>query len=140
MGSNNPSLKNSAPKGIMNIKNSIELVLKFNEYINSRDAKGLQSLMTDNHTFIDTDNNSCNGKEKVLKAWKRFFEQFPDYRNTFEHIESRDDLVLITGYSTSLDKQLNGTAIWTVKVTRGMVKEWSAYNDTPKNRKLLNIS
>lgn len=101
----------------MNTKNSIEIVLQFNDYINTQDVKGLGSLMTDYHTFIDTCNNSFNGKDKVLEAWKEFFEQFPDYRNTFEHIESRGDLILITGYSVSSDKQLDGPAIWTVKVT-----------------------
>jgi ketosteroid isomerase-like protein len=123
----------------MIIKNPIEIVLQFNDYINSRDVKGLRSLMTDDHTFIDTSNNSFSGKEKVLEAWREFFVQFPDYQNTFEHIESKDDLVLITGYLTSSNKQLDGPAIWIAKVMAGRVKEWRVYEDTPENRKLLNI-
>jgi ketosteroid isomerase-like protein/uncharacterized protein YndB with AHSA1/START domain len=123
----------------MKTKNTIEIVLQFNDYVNNQDVKGLGSLMTEDHTFIDTSNNSFNGKEKALEAWKGFFEQFHDYRNTFEHIESRDDLVLITGYSTSSEKQLEGRAIWTVKVTADRVVEWRVYDDTPEIRKLLNI-
>src|SRR5512138_922194 len=123
----------------MSIKNSIEIVLPFNDYINSMDVKGLESIMTEDHTFIDTCNNSFNGKKKVLKARREFFEQFPDYRKTFEHIESRDDLILITGYSTSSNGQLEGPVIWTAKVTAGRVREWRVYEDTPENRKLLNI-
>ncbi len=122
----------------MKTKN-IEIVLQFNDYINNQDVNGLGSLITDDHTFIDTSNNSFSGKEKVLDAWKGFFQQFPDYRNTFEHIKSREDLVLITGYSTSSEKQLEGPAIWTVKVTADRVAEWRVYDDTPENRKLLNI-
>lgn len=37
--------------------------------------------MTDNHTFIDSDDNVLAGKGKVLKVWKGFFGAFPDYRN-----------------------------------------------------------
>jgi ketosteroid isomerase-like protein len=113
--------------------------LQFNECINSRDIHGLATLMTDDHTFIDSANHSLQGKEKAVEAWKGFFALFPDYRNVFEHIESRNDLVAIIGYSTCSEKQLDGPALWTAKLRGDKVAEWRVYKDTPENRKELSL-
>jgi ketosteroid isomerase-like protein len=115
------------------------IALHFNECINSRDIQGLASLMTDDHTFIDKANQSVQGKEQVVEAWQGFFAQFPDYRNIFERIESRNHLVAISGYSTCSEKQLDGPALWTAQLRGDQVAQWRVYDDTPENRKLLSL-
>ena len=62
--------------------------LMFNEHINARDLDGLSALMTDDHTFIDREGGRHGGKDHMTEGWRTFFEQFPEYRNTFLRVES----------------------------------------------------
>lgn len=123
----------------MNKDEQKAIVLQFNEYINKQSIDGLAALMTYNHTFIDSDNNILHGKEKMLEAWRRFFGLFPDYRNVFENLESRNGFVVITGYSICSDKRLDGPALWTARIKDNKVAEWRFYYDTPENRKQLGL-
>ena len=68
---------------------SAGIVMWFNECINRRDLGGLSRLMTDDHVFTDSANNTISGKERCVEAWRGFFAAFPDYRNHFEHVVSR---------------------------------------------------
>jgi ketosteroid isomerase-like protein len=115
------------------------IALQFNEYINKQNIDGLATLMTDDHTFIDSANNIIHGKEKSLEAWREFFELFPDYRNVFANLEPHNGFVVITGHSICSDKRLNGPALWTAKIKNNKVAEWCVYTDTPENRKRLDI-
>ena len=121
----------------MNKVDKKSIILKFNEYINGRDLDGLSTMMTDDHILIT--NYPLEGKEKVLEAWREFFRLFPDYRNTFNNIELRDDFVIVNGYSTCSDKRLNGPALWIAKIKDNKIAEWCVYDDTPENRELIGI-
>src|SRR5215813_1048156 len=86
------------------------VALGFNDCINNRDLQGLAALMTDDHTFIDSTNHGVHGKERVVAAWRGFFAAYPDYRNIFERVESRNQLVIIQGRSTCSEPLLHGPA------------------------------
>src|SRR5262249_3974990 len=115
------------------------IALQFNDCINRRDLDGLAALLTDDHTFIDSAHAAIHGKERVVEAWSGFFALFPNYRNIFERVESRQDLVAIMGRSTCSEPQLDGPALWTAKVRGEQVAEWRVYTDTPENRRALNF-
>ena len=55
-------------------------VLEFNDYINGRNIDGLSSLMPDDYTFIDTDDNVITGKKNGVSSWKKFFALVPYYK------------------------------------------------------------
>ncbi|MFW9972351.1 MAG: hypothetical protein ACFFDF_19350 [Candidatus Odinarchaeota archaeon] len=78
----------------MNLKDPKLIVLQFNDYINNQDIKGLTSLMTEDHKFIDR-----TGAEfgDMINGWKEFFTNFPTYKNYFTRVESRGNLVIILG-------------------------------------------
>ena len=111
------------------------MVIRFNDYINSRDLNGLSTLMTDDHTLV-TD-SIIQGRGKVLEAWREFFKLLPDYKNTFNRIELQDDFVRAIGYSTCSDKRLDGPALWMAQVQGNKIAEWRVYDDTPENRELM---
>lgn len=117
-----------------------DVVLRFNNCINTRDLNGLGQLMTDNHSFIDSGNNIVKGKTNCLNAWKAFFNGFPDYKNIFQYITAEGGFVKITGHSTCSASILEGPAIWTAAIENDKVKEWRVYEDNNTNRKLLNIA
>ncbi len=101
--------------------------LKFNEKINQRDLEGLAMLMTDDHTFIDNAGEVTQGKAAMKEGWREFFESYPDYRNVFNTITVRDDVVVMVGYSTCSYEPLKGPSIWTARVHGGRVSEWRVY-------------
>ena len=117
-----------------------DLVLQFNEHINNRDADGLGMLMSDDHEFIDTDGNVERGRDRCLGAWRGFFNQFPDYRNTFVELTARNDLVVVVGYSTCSVDVLDGPAIWTAHVRGDTISQWRVYHDTSETRQSLGVA
>jgi len=123
----------------MNTKDPKLIALQFNEYINNQDIKALSGLMTENHTFIDREDEVTRGKESMTKGWIEFFKSFPDYRNTFTRVESKDDLVILIGYATWSKGSQPDHAIWTAKIEGDLIAEWRIYHHTEENRKKLNI-
>jgi ketosteroid isomerase-like protein len=116
-----------------------QTVLQFNDCINARDIDGLAGLMSEDHSFIDSENSAIHGKTASLDAWRGFFAQFPDYGNHFERFISSTEQVTVVGRSTCSEPLLDGPALWTAKVKDGKVTEWRVYEDTPENRQQLGI-
>jgi predicted SnoaL-like aldol condensation-catalyzing enzyme len=123
----------------MNTKDPKLTVLQFNEYINRQDIKGLNSLMTEDHTFIDRTDKATKGKDMMIKGWLEFFRTYPQYKNHFTRVDSKDDLVIIIGYAYWSKKEPHDQMIWTARIKNDRVAEWRIYEDTKKNRKKFKI-
>jgi predicted SnoaL-like aldol condensation-catalyzing enzyme len=132
-------LYNLSWRAIINSRDPKLTALQFNEYINGQDIEGLGSLMTEGHTFIDREGRVDRGKESMTGGWIEFFEAFPDYRNTFTRVESRDDLVILIGYATWERDSPADHAIWTARIEDDLVAEWRIFHDTEENRKRFGI-
>jgi ketosteroid isomerase-like protein len=114
-----------------------QTVLAFNDAITRRDVAALGRLMTDDHTFIDSDENVFGGKEEVLGAWRGFFDAFGGYRNVWTELLPSGDTVIALGHSVcATEPELDGPAIWTASVRDDRVSIWRVYEDTPENRAL----
>jgi predicted SnoaL-like aldol condensation-catalyzing enzyme len=124
----------------MNTRDPKLIALLFNECINRQDLDGLSSLMADNHAFIDRDGSVHQPKPAMVDGWREFFKQFPEYHNIFNRIESRENLVLILGHGHWSEKNPYDPVIWTSTIVHDLVHEWRIYDDTPENRKRLNLS
>ena len=114
----------------MNRRDPKLIALQFNEFINERNVEGLSSLMTEDHTFVDRQGEVDQGKESMTRGWIHFFNQFPEYRNNFTRVESRDDLVILIGYATWHEGDAPDHAIWTARIRDDLVAEWRIYPDT----------
>jgi predicted SnoaL-like aldol condensation-catalyzing enzyme len=123
----------------MNTKDPKLIALQFNEYINKQDIKGLSSLMTEGHTFIDRKGKVDKGKGSMTKGWIEFFKSFPAYKNTFYRVESRENLVILVGYAYWSEKDKYDPAIWTARIENDLVAEWRIYENTEENRQMLGI-
>jgi ketosteroid isomerase-like protein len=124
----------------MNVSNTQDVAVRFNDAINARDLDGLAALMTDDHRFVDTEERADVGKTACVQSWRGFFEQFPDYRNVFMTIVLRGDVVLAVGYSTCSFAALAGPAIWKATIRGNKVAEWRVYNDSEATRQTLNLT
>ncbi len=121
----------------MNIRDPKLVALQFNEYINNQDIEGLISLMTKDHIFIDRAGNQYGD---MINGWKEFFTNYPTYRNYFNIVESRGNLVILLGYAKwSKDSLEKDYAIWTAKIENDQVKIWQIYEDIEENRKNLGL-
>jgi ketosteroid isomerase-like protein len=124
------------------IVNSVDpklTALQFNEYINRQDIDGLSSLMTEDHTFIDRKGEVVKGKEAMTRGWMDFFASFPDYKNTFQRVESQGDLVVLYGYATWSKGADPDYAIWTAAIRDDLVAEWRIYEDSEENKRRFNL-
>ncbi|NUP24921.1 MAG: nuclear transport factor 2 family protein [Streptomyces sp.] len=113
----------------------IGVVRRFNAAINDRNLDALASLMSDEHTFVDSEGGVVRGKPACLEAWRGFFAAFPDYRNTFDDLIVRGDVVAVRGYSVCSRPELAGPALWTARVSGAVVDEWRVYTDSPEVRR-----
>lgn len=97
--------------------------------------------MTEDHRFIDSDDNVVGGKEEVLGAWRGFFDAFPGYRNVWTEVMTSGDTVIALGHSVcATEPELHGPAIWAAGVRDDQVSMWRVYEDTPENRALLGLT
>ncbi|WP_142215589.1 hypothetical protein [Streptomyces sp. SLBN-118] len=64
-----------------------------------------------------------------------FFASFPHYRNVFDSLAARDDLVTVFGHSERSDPSLAGPALWTAMIRGDQVSGWRVHEDTPATRK-----
>jgi ketosteroid isomerase-like protein len=117
----------------------IAVAVRFNDQINELNLEGLSELMTEDHRFVDSAGDEVVGKKEMTKGWADFFRQFPDYRNIFTRIESRDNLVIMVGRSVCTEESLNGPAIWTALIKDDRVEEWRVYKDNEETRKKLDL-
>ena len=124
----------------MNTRDPKLTALLFNESINNQDIEGLTGLMTEGHTFIDREGDVEAGKELMTQGWIGFFQSFPEYRNTFTRVESRDNLVILIGYGTWREGENPDHAIWAATIEDDLVAEWRIYHDTPENRERFGIT
>jgi len=124
----------------MNVSDPKFTALQFNEYINRQDLRGLSGLMAEDHVMIDRAGEEYRGKETMVKAWRDFFQSFPDYRNTFLRVQSEGDLVVLYGYATWHKGSEPDYAIWTAKIENDLVAEWRIHEDSAENRKQFNLT
>lgn len=117
------------------------VMTRFNDAINDQDLEGLVALMTRNHKFVDTSNQSFSGRGTVIEAWRGFFSAFPAYRNHFERVVAMGDIAVAIGKSVCPEHPaLDGPALWRAIVADGKVAEWRVYEDTPQNRERLEVT
>jgi uncharacterized protein (TIGR02246 family) len=103
------------------------VALKFNEKINAQDLEGLAELMTDDHSFIDSEGNVTKGKNVMKEGWRDFFNKYPDYKNKFTTVTVLNNVVVMIGHSTCSFKPLDGPNIWTARIQDERVSEWRVY-------------
>lgn len=134
------SVCSTTPGSPMNRRDPRLTALQFNECINNRDLGGLAGLMTDDHTFIDRSGNVKSSKQVMVEIWRQFFGLVPHYRNTFEHVQSKGDTVVILGHAYWSEEQPRDPVIWVARIADDLVAEWRILEDTPENRRQFDLS
>ncbi len=122
------------------VKDPKLVALQFNECITNQNLDGLGMLMSEGHVFIDSVGNVTRSKKTMLSAWSKFFSMFPNYKNTFERVESRNNLAVMLGFAYWSEENRHDPAIWTATIEDDLIAEWHIYYDTEENRKRFGLS
>jgi uncharacterized protein (TIGR02246 family) len=117
---------------------AVDIVARFLQRINERDADKLAELMTDDHKFVDSLGHSVSGRENMRSGWRGYYAFCPDYWVTHDAIFADGDRVAVfgaAGGTIAVDGKLMPanrwqiSAAWLAIVERGLVKEWRIYAD-----------
>jgi ketosteroid isomerase-like protein len=125
----------------MGTTDPVEVALAFTKAINSHDPDRLVALATDNHTLVDALGQSVSGRDAVGKAWRAYFELFPDYRVTVDSALGEGGVAGLFGHASGSFHRRNWTipAAWRAVIKRGKVREWRVYADNEPVWKLLGV-
>ena len=103
----------------------------FIDAINRHDVPALASLMTPDHTFIDSLGNRVVGATSMQAGWRGYFAMCPDYWIRIACLMSQDSTVLATGEAGGT---INGVdwktpAAWKAIIREDKVTEWQVFAD-----------
>jgi ketosteroid isomerase-like protein len=124
----------------------INIVLKFEQLINSRNAEAVCSLLTPDSVFLDSMGNRVAGAAKMRPAWEGYFKMVPDYTISHSEIFANGDLVAIFGYAEgtfSKDGKLRKEdfwktpAAWRAVVREGKIALWQVFADNEPLRAIM---
>jgi ketosteroid isomerase-like protein len=133
----------------MPAQSPIEVVLRFEELINSRSPEAVSSLLTADSIFIDSLGNRIQGIDKLRAAWTSYFKMVPDYAISHSEIFAEGDTVAIFGNAqgtlargSELHKEdfWKTTAGWRAVVKNGKIAEWQVYADNEPIRAIMRKS
>lgn len=99
--------------------------------INRHDVPALASLMTPDHTFIDSLGNRVSGATSMQAGWRGYFAICPDYTIRIDHLISQEAIALATGEAGGT---INGIAWKTPAAFRAIIREdkvaeWQVFAD-----------
>lgn len=117
------------------------IVSAFIERINAHDPEGVIGCCTTDHRFTDSAGTVLSGGEALDRAWRGYFNLFPDYHITIECAVRDGDLVLLTGWASA---SFRGTAwqvpaAWRALVRDGWIAEWQVFADNTTVRDLMQL-
>jgi len=114
------------------------IVFDFADAISHADVDKICSLMTDDHLFIDSQDNNMEGKENMRQAWTGYFALFPDYKIEIEEIFEKESSICILGHASGTYKNLHNPnnsnhwripTAWKAIIIDNRVKHWQVYAD-----------
>jgi limonene-1,2-epoxide hydrolase len=126
----------------------MQIIRDFIEAINEHNVDKICSLMTDDHTFIDSHGNEVVGKEKMRAGWIGYFQLFPDYKIEITEIFPNQDTIAAFGFAGGTYEGLSDRtenywrlpASWKAVVKNGKIHLWQVYADSKIPFDIINKS
>jgi len=115
-----------------------DVVFRFVSGINRHDPDGLASLMTEDHTFVDSLGHAVRGRDPMREGWKAYFAFCRNYWIAYEKLIDNGNHValfgtaggtIVTNGTLPPENEWRTPAAWLAVVEGGLVKEWRVYAD-----------
>jgi len=122
------------------------VVKDFIAAISEGNVSQLSSLMTDDHTFVDSGGKVESGCDNMTKGWNEYFCMFTDYRIEVRNILKDGNLVAIFGSATGTyngkrglvkENRIEMPAAWRAIVEDKKIKVWQVYADWTEGFKII---
>src|SRR5271170_2505281 len=116
----------------------IDVVLRFEQAINSRLAEAVCALFTPDGILIDSLGNRIEGVAKLRSAWESYFKMVPDYTVSHSEVFANGDIVALFGSAQgTFSKEGNlrkedfwkTPAAWRAMVKDGKIALWQVFAD-----------
>jgi uncharacterized protein (TIGR02246 family) len=118
--------------------NPVDVVLQFEQRINSRNPAMIADLLTPDSVFVDSLGSRLQGLDKLRAGWEAYFKIAPDYSISHEEIFSHGDSVALIGSARgtySPDGRLRKENFWSTPAAwRALVRNekialWQVFAD-----------
>ena len=126
--------------------NPVNVVLQFEQRINSHDAAAIVDLLTSDSVFIDSMGSRVEGPQKLYAAWEGYFKMVPDYCISHEEIFKHSDNVAMFGSARGTfsrdgkiqtENSWTTTAAWRAVVRDGKIALWQVFSDNEPIRIIM---
>jgi ketosteroid isomerase-like protein len=128
------------------MEDAINVVLRFEQLINSGNAAAVCSLLTADSVFVDSIGNRIEGAAKMRPAWEGYFKMVPDYTISHSEIFANGDTVAVFGSAQgtfSKEGQIRKEdfwktpAAWLAVVKDGKIALWQVFADNEPIRAIM---
>jgi len=124
----------------------VDVVLEFEQRINSRNAAFVVDLLTPDSFFVDGLGSRMQGLDRLRAAWQGYFKIVPDYNISHDEIFKHGDTVAMFGTAQGTFSQ-NGQilkenywttpAAWRAQVKNGKIALWQVFADNEPIRAIM---
>lgn len=130
----------------MHTQNPKDIVFGFVDAINRHDVKSLVDLMTEDHTFIDSEGSSVKGREEMRKGWIAYFTLIPDYQISISETMQTANSVGLFGIARGTyavkgklleENKWEIPAAWRAVVRDNRISEWQVYADNEPVHRIM---
>ncbi len=103
------------------------LVERYVAAINAHDADAIESMITEDFTYIDSWREGVSGRDKVMAALRSLIAIDPDFGMEVDSIDWRDPHVLMSGRINSRHFGTGRRAVWQLLLRDGLIAEYQAW-------------
>jgi len=80
---------------------AIEVVRRTIAAINRRDAAAVAATLSPDIVFVDSHGKRFESRESLMKAWRNYFETFPDYKIEIDKEQPAVGGALVLGHASA---------------------------------------
>ena len=122
----------------MQTKMTKQIIFNFVEAINEHNVDEICSLMTNNHTFVDSQGNQTVGKEIMRTGWIGYLQLFPDYKIEITNMFLEGSTVAVFGFAGGTLQGMKNKkenywrlpAAWKAITKDGKIDLWQVFADS----------
>lgn len=103
------------------------LVERFVAALNAHDIAALETLLSEDFTYIDSWREGVTGRDRVLAALRSLIALDPEFGIEVDTMDWRDPHVLMRGRVNSRQFGWGRRAVWQLLVRDGLVAEYQAW-------------
>ncbi len=104
-----------------------DVVERFVAALNAHDPEGVEALLTEDFTYIDSWREGVSGRELVIEGLRKLVAFDPQFGIEVDSMDWRDPCVLMSGRVNSSRFGTGRRAVWQVTMRDGKMAQYQAW-------------